>query len=177
MKSRLADCFVLLLLAALVVLYGFDTYTASNDILNLILVLPTIVLVLVLCLAQFIIEFRQDDTRTPARDSIADVAPVIGLFAAYVLSLQWLGFDIGTVDTRRQNLNPFHIDSLRRQITADLGCRPGLQGTQFFFQVSVIGIQLLDSAQQIIAAGFDYLGCGFQPVFTVNKSTHRRFSG
>jgi putative tricarboxylic transport membrane protein len=97
MKSRLADCIVLLVLAGLVVLYGFDTYTASNDVLNLILVLPTIVVVLVLCLAQFIIELRRDDTPSPVRDSVADVAPVIGLFAAYVLSLQWLGLDIGTV--------------------------------------------------------------------------------
>lgn len=85
------------MLASLVVLYGLDTYRASTDVLNLILVLPLIVCVLVLCLIQFVIEIREVKAKAPARDSVADVAPVIGLFTAYVLTLQWLGFDIGTM--------------------------------------------------------------------------------
>ena len=97
MKFRVADCVVLLVLASLVILYGLDTYNASRDVLNLILVLPIIVLVLVLCLAQFVIELRTVKAETPVREPVADVAPVIGLFAAYVLTLEWLGFDIGTV--------------------------------------------------------------------------------
>ena len=96
-KYRSADLVVLLVLASLVTLYGFDAYRASSDILNLILVLPVIAIVLALCLAQFVIELRHDKTETPARESVADVVPVIGLFAAYVLTLQWLGFDIGTM--------------------------------------------------------------------------------
>lgn len=94
---RVADLLVLLVLAGLVMLYGFDTYRASSDVLNLILVLPVIAIVLVLCLIQFVIEMRDVTTEAPARESVKDVAPVIGLFAAYVLSLQWLGFDIGTM--------------------------------------------------------------------------------
>lgn len=96
MASRISDLIVLLVLASLVTLYGIDTYRASSEVLNLILVLPIIVLVLVLCAAQFIAELREDKTEAPERESVAEVAPVIGLFAAYVLSLQWLGFDIGT---------------------------------------------------------------------------------
>ncbi len=96
-KYRIADLVVLLVLASLVTLYGFDAYRASSDILNLILVLPIIAIVLVLCLAQFIIEWRDVKAETPARESVADVVPVIGLFAAYVPTLQWLGFDIGTM--------------------------------------------------------------------------------
>ena len=96
-KHRIADLVVLLVLASLVTLYGFDAYRASSDILNLILVLPIIAIVLVLCLAQFVIEWRDVKAATPARDPVADVAPIIGLFAAYVLTLQWLGFDIGTM--------------------------------------------------------------------------------
>jgi hypothetical protein len=88
---------VLLVLAGLVILYGLDTYSASSHVLNLILVLPVIAIVLVLCLVQFIIEIRDVKAEAPARESAADVAPVIGLFAAYVLTLQWLGFDIGTM--------------------------------------------------------------------------------
>jgi putative tricarboxylic transport membrane protein len=94
--SRVSDCIVLLVLAGLAVLYGYDAYSASTNILNLILVLPVIATVLVLCLMQFVIELRQVNTEAPVRDSISDVAPVIGLFAFYVLTLEWLGFDIGT---------------------------------------------------------------------------------
>ena len=95
--NRVADLVVLLVLASLVVLYGIDAYQASSEFLNLILVLPLIAIVLVLCLVQFIIELRDRKSDTPARESVADVAPVIGLFALYVLTLQWLGFDIGTM--------------------------------------------------------------------------------
>ena len=95
-KSRAADLVVLLVLASLVTAYGIDSYSASTEILNLILVLPLTIIVLVLCLIQFVVELR-DSTSTPARENIADVAPVIGLFAVYVLSLNWLGFDVGTV--------------------------------------------------------------------------------
>ena len=96
-NNRVADLVVLLVLASLVVLYGIDAYKASSEFLNLILVLPLIAIVLVLCLVQFIIELSDRKSDTPARESVADVAPVIGLFALYVLTLQWLGFDIGTM--------------------------------------------------------------------------------
>jgi putative tricarboxylic transport membrane protein len=96
-EYRAADLVVLLVLASLVILYGFDAYRASSDVLNLILVLPVIAIVLVLCLVQFIIEIRDVRVETPARESVGAVAPVIGLFGAYVLTLQWLGFDIGTL--------------------------------------------------------------------------------
>jgi putative tricarboxylic transport membrane protein len=95
--SRIADLVVLLVLAGLAALYGFDAYAASSDVLNLILVLPVIILVLLLCLVQFVIEFRERKAPPPVRESVADVVPVIGLFVAYVLSLEWLGFDIGTL--------------------------------------------------------------------------------
>jgi putative tricarboxylic transport membrane protein len=96
-KHRTADLLVLLALASLVILYGYDTYRASTDVLNLILVLPVIGIVLVLCLVQFVIEVRDVGDEKPQRESVADVAPVIGLFATYVLTLEWLGFDIGTL--------------------------------------------------------------------------------
>jgi putative tricarboxylic transport membrane protein len=88
---------VLLVLGGLVILYGFDAYRASSDVLNLIFVLPVIAIVLVLCLVQFVIELRDIKAEAPVRESVTDVAPVIGLFAVYVLTLQWLGFDIGTM--------------------------------------------------------------------------------
>ena len=95
-KSKAADFVVLLVLASLVTAYGIDSYSASTEVLNLILVLPLTIIVLVLCLIQFVVELRDSTSTPPARESIADVGPVIGLFAAYVLSLNWLGFDVGT---------------------------------------------------------------------------------
>ena len=97
MKSyRIADLLVLLVLAGLVTLYGYDAYQASSEVLNLIMVLPVTVIVLVLCLVQFVIELRDARTEASERESVTDVAPVIGLFAVYVLTLEWLGFDVGT---------------------------------------------------------------------------------
>ena len=96
-KYRVSDLVVLVALASLVILYGLDAYRASSDVLNLILVLPVIAIVLTLCLIQFVIEMRDVKAAAPARDSVTEVAPVIGLFAAYVLTLEWIGFDIGTM--------------------------------------------------------------------------------
>lgn len=95
-KSRFADFAVLLVLASLVAAYGIDAYNASTEILNLILILPVTIIVFVLCLAQFVVEVRNPASKPGAQETLADVAPVIGLFAAYVLSLNWLGFDVGT---------------------------------------------------------------------------------
>ena len=93
---RIADLLVLLVLAGLVTLYAYDAFQASSEVLNLIMVLPVTVIVLVLCLTQFVIELRDASKEVPERDGVADVIPVIGLFAGYVLTLHWLGFDVGT---------------------------------------------------------------------------------
>ena len=95
-KSRVADFVVLLVLASLVTAYGIDSYSASTDVLNLILVLPLTVIVLVLCMIQFVVELRNAKSTPPTRESMRGVGPVIGLFAVYVISLNWLGFDVGT---------------------------------------------------------------------------------
>jgi putative tricarboxylic transport membrane protein len=95
-NHRLADLFVLLLLAAGVVVYCYDAVRASTDILNLIVVVPLTVVVLMLCLIQFVVSITDERASGEAEGAAADVLPVICLFAGYVLSLQWLGFDVGT---------------------------------------------------------------------------------
>ena len=95
-KPRVADFVILLVLASLVAAYGIDSYRASTEMLNLILVLPLTIIVLVLCLIQFVVELRSPTSAPAVRTSVGDVAPVIILFAVYVLSLKWLGFDVGT---------------------------------------------------------------------------------
>jgi putative tricarboxylic transport membrane protein len=107
-EHRGGDLVVLIVLAAFVAFYCIDAIRASRDILNLILVLPLSIAALALCLAQFVISVREGRARTPASSiereratgqggpPFAEVLPVIGLFAAYVLTLRWLGFDVGT---------------------------------------------------------------------------------
>jgi hypothetical protein len=95
-KSKLSDVAVLVVLAGLVVIYGVDSVRASTHILNLVLVLPVTVIVLILCVFQFAVEMRRNDEDIGSRDAVKPVLPVMALFAAYVLSLEWLGFDVGT---------------------------------------------------------------------------------
>ena len=95
-RNRLADLLVLGILAGLAATYCIDAYRASSHILNLILVLPVTVIVLVLCTIQFILavpRVREPDT---SADPVKDVLPVMALFTFYVVTLEWLGFDVGT---------------------------------------------------------------------------------
>ena len=95
-KHRIADLIVLLILAVLVAVYCVDAVRASTSIYNLILVLPVTVIVLVLCLMQFVVGVPKIRQEEQAREPIGPVIPVVALFSAYILSLHWLGFDVGT---------------------------------------------------------------------------------
>lgn len=95
-RRQVADLVVLLILAGLVCIYCVDTVRASTNVLNLIFVLPITVIVLALCLVEFLAGAPKSIPTEPERESVTQVLPVIALFAAYVVSLQWLGFDVGT---------------------------------------------------------------------------------
>ena len=95
-RHQQADFVVLLALSSLVIWYLFDAYSASSHFANLILILPVSILVLVLCLIEFISQLRGLHEPPPDLDPIASMLPVILLFVAFVLSLEWLGFDVGT---------------------------------------------------------------------------------
>ena len=92
-----ADMTVLLVLTGLVVLYGLDSVRASTHVLNLIFVLPVTVIVLTLCLLQFIRQLLGRSGDVTIAESAARVLPVMILFSTYVLTLNWLGFDVGTM--------------------------------------------------------------------------------
>lgn len=96
-KRRIADLFVLLVLAAMTALYCYDAISASTHVYNLVMVLPLTVLVLGLCLAQFVVAVRSGEPEAESAENVRDVLPVMMLFTAYVVSLNWLGFDIGTL--------------------------------------------------------------------------------
>lgn len=95
-KQRLTDLAVLLILAGLVLLYCYDAVRASTHVLNLIFVLPVTAVVLVLCTIQFFLSLPEMHSAQEQQDSVTEVLPVVALFAFYVISLQWLGFDVGT---------------------------------------------------------------------------------
>ncbi len=93
---QLADLGILLLLMGLVSWYLLDAYHASAHIMNLILIVPVTVLFLMLCLVAFIRQIREKKPPAIQHEAVMTVASVIGLFSAYVLTLGWLGFDVGT---------------------------------------------------------------------------------
>ena len=93
---RLADVAVLVILAALVALYCIDAVQASRSVYNLIFVLPVGVVVLLLCVAQFFTGLSTTSKEDTQSEPIAAVLPVMLLFSVYVLTLRWVGFDVGT---------------------------------------------------------------------------------
>lgn len=95
-RHQIADALVLLGLMCLTGWYLWDAFRASTEIPNLILILPVTVLVLLLCLLEFVNQLRHAKREPEQLDPISSVLPVITLFIGYVISLPWLGFDVGT---------------------------------------------------------------------------------
>jgi putative tricarboxylic transport membrane protein len=95
---QLGDLTVLVVLAGFVVWYFADAYKASSHVLNLILVLPVSLIVLTLCLVEFVrqILLGKSEHDTASLEPVSSVVPIVSLFTVYVLSLRWLGFDVGT---------------------------------------------------------------------------------
>lgn len=95
-RRRIADLVVLLVLAGMAALYCYDAISASTHVYNLILVLPLTVLVVALCTFQFVAAVRSGEPEAERAESLREAWPVMALFTAYVVSLNWLGFDVGT---------------------------------------------------------------------------------
>ncbi len=100
-RRRTADLLVILALAGLVAVYGYATLSASTAVLHVILVLPLAIVTLLLCafeVLRLLLRPAKPDEAEESSESetIADSGLVIVLFIAYVASLPWLGFDVGT---------------------------------------------------------------------------------
>jgi len=93
---QIADITVLALLTLVIVWYIIDTFRASTHIINLILVLPVGVGVIVLCGIQLFNQIQGPTSESFDLEPFKPVLPLMGLFSAYILTLEWLGFDIGT---------------------------------------------------------------------------------
>ena len=96
-RKMLADLGVLAGLAGFTIWYLLDAWKASASAENLILIVPIATIVLLLCLFDLITQLRTGVTKEHSeREPVLSILPVMGLFAAYVMTLEWLGFDVGT---------------------------------------------------------------------------------
>ena len=89
---------VLLAVSLFISWYLYDAYTALASIENLIMVGPIALLTLGLCIAELIRYLREDEREVDNsnKENIRDVFPAMLIFTGYILSLEYLGFDIGT---------------------------------------------------------------------------------
>ena len=101
-KHQLFNLGILLALFLLTGGYLWDTWRASTHVYNLIFVLPLTVSILLLCLATFLKDLLkepqalEDLQEQQDESAAASTLSVVLLFVGYVLTLPWLGFDVGT---------------------------------------------------------------------------------
>jgi len=97
-KIVLADLLVLCCLALFTTWYLYDAWSASSSAENLVFIVPISILTLIMCVLELGKQLFADSPQANTeKDSVLSVLPVIGVFAGYVISLEWLGFDVGTV--------------------------------------------------------------------------------
>jgi hypothetical protein len=86
---------VVALVATVTALYLYDSFHASPMTDNLILILPASVLALLLCVGIAIGILRR---RSPEEDvpPLGRTPILMGLFALYIVTLPFLGFDVGS---------------------------------------------------------------------------------
>ncbi len=95
-KNIWADLLVLFALAAFTVWYLINSWSASSSTENLIFILPISIVSLLMCGIECIKLLRKKQPQEKS-DPIGNTFFIMVLFAAYVLSLETLGFDLGTV--------------------------------------------------------------------------------
>lgn len=97
---------LILFFATVTIAYLADAWSASATVRNLVLVLPASVLSLVLCVIVAVGAFRGDGAAEPERAGEPEApatllerfkpALLMALFALYIATLPWLGFDVGS---------------------------------------------------------------------------------
>lgn len=95
-RHQIVDLGVLLSLAGLIAVYCFHVWSISTHVLNTILVVPLSVLALGLCGVEFVRQLKDREHESKELEPVRSVLPVMLMFSLYVLSLPWLGFDVGT---------------------------------------------------------------------------------
>jgi len=101
-REQAGNFAILLALFLYTAWYLWDTWRASTQIYNLIFVLPLTVSILLLCLLTFVKELlvpvstSQDKSESLEEAEDSATFKVVLLFVGYVVTLPWLGFDVGT---------------------------------------------------------------------------------
>lgn len=95
-KEKLANSIVILCLATFVLWYAFDTHKASSSLDNIILVIPVAAITLCLCIYEFFTQKDINKEEEP-KDDFFSVIKAMSLFFIYILTLEYLGFDLGTI--------------------------------------------------------------------------------
>ena len=88
---------VLSAISLFIMWYLLDAYSINASMENLILIGPVGILTLGLCFAEFIRFLKNSEKSEEQEDNIRDVIPTMVIFSGYVLSLEYLGFDLGTI--------------------------------------------------------------------------------
>lgn len=108
LRKFFEDFFVAFGLLIFIAWYSWDNYTAASSLENNIFVLPIAVVAMLLCLVEGIKSFitvKKSQTETnkdeksdnsEKSDTLA-VLKVLAVFSVYVLTLPYLGFDLGTI--------------------------------------------------------------------------------
>jgi hypothetical protein len=96
LSNKTADIGVVFCLIGFIVWYGLDAWQVSQSVENLILIVPIGIGALLLCVIELLRQFLGYSKPIENAQPVKEVFPVIALFSAYVLSLEWLGFDVAT---------------------------------------------------------------------------------
>lgn len=95
--NKLLDFVLLMAISLFIGWYFYDAYSELASVENLIFIAPVATLTLGLCTAEFIRNLREKNAKTKHMESIRDALPVMVMFTGYILSLEYIGFDVGTV--------------------------------------------------------------------------------
>ena len=95
--DEIINLVVLSAISLFIMWYLLDAYSINASMENLILIGPVGILTLGLCFAEFIRFLKNSEKSEEQEENIRDVIPTMVIFSGYVLSLEYLGFDLGTI--------------------------------------------------------------------------------
>ena len=96
--ERRVDFILLLSIVLFIAWYTYDAYLALASTENMIFIAPIAGVTLILSILELYNQFKNKNKEEgEVKDKFKDIMPAIFIFAGYILSLEFLGFDIGTV--------------------------------------------------------------------------------
>ncbi|SDJ68175.1 tripartite tricarboxylate transporter TctB family protein [Billgrantia gudaonensis] len=99
-KRDYGDLSILMALAVFTLWYLMDAIRVSSSVQNLLLILPLSLVVLAIVALEVVLRVKRGTLLQRLEEEAEPLhrtLPVVGLFAAYVISLETVGFDVATV--------------------------------------------------------------------------------